>query len=171
AHKRYSVKHYQSYDCLYPGFKYNLTDIASSIGIHQLKRIKQNAVIRKNLWNIYNKYLSDIHGITLPLEEDKNTYHARHLYAILLPLERLRISRDRFVDLLIKSNIGSGVHFNPVHLHKYYRETYGYKKGDFPNAEYIGERMLSLPLGANLRKQDVMDVVREVKSIFSSNYK
>lgn len=171
AYKRYSIKQFREYQCLYPGYKYNMTDLAASIGIHQLAKIKSNALKRKKSWNLYDKSFSKDYEIGLPADEEENTYHARHLYAIILPLEKLTINRNEFVDCLIKRNIGSGVHFNPVHLHKYYRDTFFYKKGDYPNAEYIGERIISLPLGANLKTSDIHDVVNEVRDILKKYHK
>src|SRR3989344_8317505 len=171
AYRRYSVKYFKTYQCLYPGFKYNLTDLASSLGIHQLRRINENAKLRKKYWYMYNEAFNKISEIIKPAPEEKNTYHARHLYAILLNLKKLKINRNQFVDLLLKSNIGSGVHFIPVHMHSYYRKTFGFKKGDFPNAEFIGERILSLPLGANLSEKDVNDVIFTIKRIINNNKK
>lgn len=165
AWKRYSVKHFTLYEAIVPGFKYNLTDIASSIGIHQLKRIEDNLKVRSNIWEMYNNAFKDEKLITLPAPLEKNTRHAMHLYAILLDLNKLKIDRNKFVDKLIKENIGTGVHFAPIHLQSYYKKTFGYKKGDFPNSEFVGERILSLPLGANLTKYDVQTVIGAVKKI------
>lgn len=163
AYKRYSVRYYRHYEAVIPGFKYNLTDIASSIGIHQLARVEKNWTVRKKHWETYTRAFETIPELILPVPESSHTKHARHLFAILLRLETLRITRDDFVDQLIKMNIGSGVHFNPVHLHEYYRKTYGYKSGMFPHAESIGERTVSLPLGANLSQRDINDVIDAVK--------
>ncbi len=162
AYKRYSVHYYRHYEAVTPGYKYNLTDIASSIGIHQLARVERNWLIRKKHWDSYLNAFQDMPEVILPTPESPGTKHARHLFAILLRLEKLRISRDDFIDQLIKMNIGSGVHFNPVHLHEYYRKTFGFKKGMFPNAEFIGERAVSLPLGANLTAKDIRDVITSV---------
>lgn len=162
AYKRYSVRYYRHYEAVTPGFKYNLTDIASSIGIHQLARVEKNWLIRKKYWDTYMQAFKSMPELILPAEESSFTKHARHLFAILLRLEKLKISRDNFIDQLIKMNIGSGVHFNPVHLHEYYRRTYGYKPGMFPHAEFIGERTVSLPLGANLSESDVHDIIDAV---------
>lgn len=162
AYKRYSVRYYRHYEAVTPGYKYNLTDIASSIGIHQLARVEKNWMIRKKHWDSYMKAFGTNPSLILPAPESAGTKHARHLFAILLRLETLRISRDNFIDQLIKMNIGSGVHFNPVHLHEYYRETFGYRKGMFPKAEFIGERTVSLPLGANLTPKDIRDVISAV---------
>lgn len=162
AYKRYSVKHFSLYEAVEPGFKYNLTDIASSLGIHQLARVEKNLKRRKEIWNMYTKAFSKNPYLILPAPIEKGTRHAMHLCAILIDIDKLKVKRNEFVDSLIKEGIGSGVHFSPVHLHDYYRKTYGYKKGDFPNAEYVGERTLSLPLGANLTDKDVKDVIRAV---------
>ncbi len=163
AYKRYSIKYYRHYEAVVPGFKYNLTDIASSIGLHQLARVESNWIIRRKHWETYMRGLGGVPELILPADEELHTKHAKHLFAVLLRLEKLRISRDVFIDQLIKMNIGSGVHFNPVHLHSYYRKTFGYKKGMFPNAEFIGERTVSLPLGANLTDRDVNDVIKAVR--------
>lgn len=165
AYKRYSVKVYRHYECLMPGFKYNMMDIQAALGIHQLARVEQNAVIRKKYWDMYNETFAKIPELILPKPEEPHTRHARHLYAILVKPERLKISRDKFVDSLIKENIGSGVHFNPIHLYKYYRKTYGWKTGDFPNAEFVGTRTISLPLSAAMTDRDIRDVISAVKRI------
>lgn len=165
AWKRYSVQNFKLYEAIEPGFKYNLTDIASSLGLHQLQRIEKNLKRRGEIWKMYMDTFKDEPLLTLPSSIEKNTRHAMHLFAVLINLEKIKIGRNEFVDKLIKENIGSGVHFSPVHLHPYYRRTFGYKKRDFPNAEYVGERILSLPLGANLTDKDVKDVVSAIKKV------
>ena len=168
AYKRYSLNHFKNYQCLIPGFKYNMTDIQASLGLHQLARLEKNAQVRKKYWQMYSDAFAGIPEIKTPKPEEEGTRHARHLYAILLSLEKLKITRDNFIEKLIKKNIGSGVHFTPIHLHKYYRNTFGFKKGDFPNAEFVGERTISLPLGANLTVQDIKDVIQAVVEL--TNY-
>lgn len=163
AWKRYSVKHFTLYESVLPGFKYNLTDIASSIGIHQLRRVESNLKIRKKIWEKYNKGFKNEDIFRLPAEIEKDTRHAMHLYAVLLDLDKLKVNRNEFVDMLIKENIGSGVHFAPIHTQPLYKRQFGYKKGDYPNAEYVGERILSLPMGGNLTNKDVNDVINAVK--------
>ena len=169
AYKRYSVRYYRHYEAVTPGFKYNLTDIASSIGIHQLSRVEANWEIRRKHWDTYMHGFKSMPELILPAAEVPGTKHSRHLFAILLRLEKLKISRDDFIDQLIKMNIGSGVHFNPVHLHEYYRRTFGFIKGMFPNAEFIGERTVSLPLGANLTNREINDVILAVKWLIETN--
>lgn len=165
AYKRYSLKHFKSYGCLYPGFKYNMTDIQASLGIHQLARIEKNLITRNKYWKMYNAAFQKMDKLIIPARDTQNTRHARHLYAILLKLEKIKLKRDEFINALIKHNIGSGVHFVPVHLHPYYRKKYGYKTGDFSIAEFIGASTVSLPLGANLLEEDIKDVIDAVHKI------
>lgn len=168
AWKRYSVKHFSLYEAVTPGFKYNLTDIASSIGIHQLRRVEKNLKRRQAIWAQYDQAFADEPSLTIPAPISDDIRHAMHLYAILVDTKKLGIKRNEFVDRLIKENIGSGVHFFPIHLQPFYRKTYGYQRGDFPNAEYVGDRILSLPMGANLTDSDVEDVICAVKKVLHS---
>ncbi len=168
AWKRYSVTTFNLYEALEPGFKYNLTDIASSLGLHQLRRIESNLKRRAEIWEKYNQAFADEKMLTLPAPVEEDTRHAMHLYALVIDTDNLGMSRNVFIDRLIKENIGSGVHFSPVHLHPFYQQTYGYKKGDYPHAEHVGDRIISLPLGANLTDQDVQDVIDAVKSILAN---
>jgi len=165
AWKRYSSSGYKPYEGVYPGYKYNMMDIQASLGIHQLKRAEANLRIRNKYWQIYTQAFSQLEGVIPPASDEKDIVHARHLYAINLELEKLRINRNQFIDALKAENIGSGVHFTALHLHKYYRETFGFKKGDFPRAEWIGERTVSLPFYPHMTKKDVKDVIRAVKKI------
>jgi dTDP-4-amino-4,6-dideoxygalactose transaminase len=165
AWKRYSSEGYSPYETLYPGYKYNMMDLVASFGIHQLEDVEENAATRKKYWQMYEKAFENISAIITPAPEAKNTRHARHLFAILLRLEKLKINRNQFIDALKYEGIGSGVHFSPVHLHKYYREKYHYNLGNFPNSEFIGERTVSLPLSPAMSKKDVEDVISAVLKI------
>lgn len=171
AWKRYSVKRFTLYEAVEPGYKYNLTDIASSLGIHQLARIENNLKKRQEIWKIYTGEFASEELLTLPALIQEDMTHAMHLYAVLINTNRLKITRNEFVDKLIKLNIGSGVHFSPVHLHPYYKKTLKFKKGDFPNSEFVGNRIISLPMGANLTQTDVKDVINAVKKIIKAQAK
>ena len=163
--KRYSVKHFKLYNALEPGYKYNLTDIASSLGIHQLRRVEQNWIRRKQIWDAYNQAFSHNPLLMLPAPIPDDVRHGLHLFAFLLKTENMNMTREEFITSLLQQNIGSGVHFFPVHLHPYYRRTFHYKRGNFPHAEYIGDRTVSLPISANMTDRDVRDVIRAVKNI------
>ncbi len=171
AYKRYSVKIFRHYQAMVPGFKYNMMDIQAALGIHQLARIDKNAKLRKKYWQMYQEEFTKIKELITPAPEEVNTYHARHLYAILIRPELLQITRNEFINRLLALNIGTGVHFSPLHLHPYYQKTYHFRQGDFPKAEFIGERTISLPLGANLAMSDVQYIIKAVKYIIKTTSK
>ncbi|MFH1876746.1 MAG: DegT/DnrJ/EryC1/StrS family aminotransferase [Candidatus Omnitrophota bacterium] len=164
AWHRYSDKGHVKYQVVYPGFKYNMMDIQASLGIHQLKRIGNYLKKREKIWKRYNVAFAGL-SITLPAPVEGDTVHARHLYTILVPKTVTGISRDEMQQRLHKRNIGTGIHFTALHLSPYYQHNFGYKKGDFPNAEYVSDTTLSLPLSAKLTASDVEDVIAAVKSI------
>ncbi|CAD6516784.1 conserved hypothetical protein [metagenome] len=166
AWKRFSDKGFKHYEVITPGFKYNMTDIQASLGIHQLKRLNKNFQRRKKIWSMYNDLLKDL-PITLPYPEEKNTVHARHLYSILINLEEVDATRDQIMNSLIHENIGTGIHYKSLHLHQYYKNRFKFKKSDFPNAAYISDRTLSLPFSTKLSDNDIADVVKALKKIFS----
>lgn len=166
AWSRYSAKGFQPYETQYPGYKYNMTDIQASLGIHQLARVEENLKVREKYWRIYNEAFSEVEELIIPVEQN-NIKHARHLYTILLNLERLKINRNQFIEALKAENIGTGIHFTALHLHKYYRETFGFRRGDYPNSEFISDRTVSLPLSAKLTEKDVQDVIEAVKKLIN----
>jgi dTDP-4-amino-4,6-dideoxygalactose transaminase len=169
AWKRYSTEGFQPYEVLYPGYKYNMMDIQAALGIHQLSRVEQNLGIREQYWEMYDRAFGDISEITTPSKRlPPGSRHARHLYTILLDIDRLGMTRNQFVEAMKNEKIGTGVHFIPLHLHKYYREILGHRKGDFPNAEWIGERTVSLPLSPKLTVNDVSDVISAVSRVLHS---
>ncbi|MGE5497613.1 MAG: DegT/DnrJ/EryC1/StrS family aminotransferase [Syntrophothermus sp.] len=164
AWKRFSDDGYKHYQVVFPGFKYNMTDIQASIGIHELKRVEEYSKRSKQIWDLYNNDLKAL-PLFLPPAPEENTRHAYHLYTILLDIDNARISRDELLASLHKMNIGTGVHYISLHLQPYYRDTFGYKMGDFPNAEFISERTLSIPFSAKLTDEDVSDVINSLKTI------
>src|SRR3989338_3976753 len=165
AWKRYSAEGYQPYEGVYPGYKYNMMDIQASLGIHQLKRAEKNLKIRNRYWKKYTSAFKKLDGVIPPAADEVKTVHARHLYAINLELEKLKIGRNKFIDALKAENIGAGIHFTALHLHKFYKDKYGFKKGDFPHAEWIGERTVSLPFYPHMSEKDVEDVIAAVTKI------
>lgn len=167
AWKRYSSAGFQPYEALYAGFKYNMMDLQAALGIHQLKRLGKNWQIRRKYWQFYQKELQQCEQIILPAPVAKGNRHAFHLFAILIKKDKLKISRNQFVQALTKENIGCGVHFTAVHLQKYYRQRFGFKKDDLPQAELVSDRILSLPLSPQMTLKDIKDVVRAVKKISS----
>lgn len=167
AYRRFSESGYRHYEVVEPGFKYNMTDLQAALGIHQLNRIAANWQRRDHIWKRYQSCLSDL-PIGLPNADEPGTRHARHLFTILIHEEKAGKTRDEVIEELRELNIGCGVHYTPVHLHPYYRKTFGYAEGDFPHSESIGKSTLSLPFSAKLTDQDVDDVIAALHHIFSA---
>jgi dTDP-4-amino-4,6-dideoxygalactose transaminase len=158
AWMRFSDRGYRHYEVVEPGFKYNMTDVQAALGIHQLARVESNLLRREQIWSRYDEAFADL-PVFLPAPPAPGTRHARHLYTVFIDLERVSGTRDDVVASLHQQNIGSGVHYRALHLHPYYREAFGYARGDFPNAEWISDRTLSLPLSPKLSDADVEDVI------------
>ncbi len=153
------------YDVPAPGFKYNLTDIASALGLIQLSRIDELYQLRLKVVEFYDKAFKNSPNLeTLRVKPGYQTSY--HLYPIFLQLDKLKIDRDEFIVQLTERNIGSGVHYQPVHMHSYYAKKYGWKPESFPNAARAFERMLSLPLSSRHTVEDAADVVQAVEDIF-----
>ena len=166
AWQRFSDEGFKHYQVVSAGFKYNMTDIQASIGIHQLKKIEAQAQRRKEIWEIYNQSFRDL-PLILPSPLPPDQRHAYHLYTPLLELDHVRCTRDEFLQALHKENIGAGIHYVALHLHPFYQKTFGYRAGEFPNAEFISHRTFSLPFSAKLTHQDVEDVIQAVKKILA----
>ncbi len=165
AWNRYSAHGFKPYEAVYPGYKINMTDIQASLGLPQLKNINQSAKVRKQIWQEYQKAFSKIDSLIIPAPEEQNTVHARHLYALVLKPEMFKNDRNKFVAALQEEGIGCGVHFIPVHLHEYYRKTFGYKLGDFPVSEKIGLNIFSLPIYPTMNENDVNDVINAIQKL------
>lgn len=164
AWKRYSDEGFKHYQVVFPGFKYNMTDMQASLGIHQVKRIEPYYKRREEIWRRYDEAFKDL-CLSIPSPPENETRHARHLYTILLDLEQLKTDRDTFQQALYEENIGTGIHYISLHLQDYYRKTYGYRPEDFPHARFISERTISLPFSAKLIDEDVQDVISAVKRL------
>lgn len=170
AWKRFSDDGYQHYQIVYPGYKYNMMDLQAAIGIHQLKRIEQYSRRRLEIWRHYNDAFKDL-PVSLPAPFEPNTRHSLHLYTLLLDIDHVAITRDQFMYELHKRKIGTGVHYVSLHLQPYYQKRFGYGRDDFPNATFISERTVSIPLSAKLTDQDVEDVVVAVREVLMAHIK
>lgn len=164
AWKRYSKGGKWQYEVEYGGWKYNMTDVAASLGIHQLKRLNTLTRKRRSLASIYSRLLGKIKGITLPIESP-DRYDVYHLYPILIE----SMKRDSFIDSMTKMNIGTSVHFIPLHLQPFYKNKFGYKKGDLPVTEMIFSKIVSLPLYPSLKESDQEYVADAIKMIILKN--
>ncbi|KUO59539.1 MAG: UDP-4-amino-4,6-dideoxy-N-acetyl-beta-L-altrosamine transaminase [Gracilibacter sp. BRH_c7a] len=164
AWNRYSTEGSWFYEINYPGYKYNMTDIQAALGMTQLAKLDSMQTRRELIAKRYQEAFSRLSEIEVPADRDY-ARHAWHLYIIKLNLEKISINRSEFIEQLKAENIGTSVHFIPVHLHPYYRETYGYKRGDLPQAEAVFDRIVSLPLFPKMSDQDVEDVIAAVQRI------
>jgi dTDP-4-amino-4,6-dideoxygalactose transaminase len=170
AWQRYSGGRYQTYEGVNAGFKYNMTDLQASLGIHQLARIEQSHVRRREIWERYNDAFNDLEGIEIPpvsLEAPLDRRHARHLYTLWFRWEELGLDRHDVVEALADLGVGVGWHFRSVHLQRFYRERYGYEPGAYPVAEAIAEKTLSIPFSAALTDAEVARVIAAVRSVVS----
>ncbi len=159
AWKRYSDKGSWYYEIGYPGYKENMTDIQAALGMHQLRKLEKFIEMRKSLADYYTKRLSGFKEITTP-KTIGNVKHSWYIYPILID----RFDRSKVIDELRKDNIGTSVHFIPIHLHPYYRG-FGFREGDFPNAEYVYKRLISLPFFPKMKRRDIDDVVSSIERI------
>ncbi len=164
AWKRYTSAGSWYYEVVLPGYKDNMTDIQAALGIHQLRRLDRFIKTRQHYARLYDEAFAELAEIATPMTHpDRNQVY--HIYVIRLHLERLAIDRAAFIEELKSRNIGTSVHFIPVHLHPFYQQCLGYRRGDFPQAEAIYDRIVSLPLYPRMTELDVQDVIRAVRQI------
>ena len=126
AWSRFSDKGYKHYQVIMPGFKYNMTDLQASIGLHQLRKLESNLVRRREIWKIYDEELREL-PVELPVIDEAEKRHARHLYTLRVKKES-PLDRDQLIQALYEKNVGTGVHYTALHLHPYYSQTYNYKR-------------------------------------------
>lgn len=164
AWRRYSTEGQWRYDVLYPGFKYNMTDLNASLGLVQLRRLPQLYERRRQLAQRYYELLADVEAIQLP-EVRPEVEHAWHLFVVRLRTEALRIDRDRMIEELRQAGVGTQVHFIPLHMHSYYRGRFGFQPEQFPVASAVAERIISLPLFTRMTDDDVAYVCDQLRRI------
>jgi len=164
AWKRYSAEGSWYYEIVAPGYKYNMTDIAAAMGLAQLAKAEGMRLRRKAIAERYTEVFCNLPQLQVPSDRPE-CLHAWHLYMLRIHLDRLSIDRASFMEELKQRKIGASVHFIPLHIHPYYRETYGWRSEDFPVAyeEYLRE--VSLPIYSRMTDEDVEDVIRAVCDI------
>lgn len=164
AFDRYvSTKPAWFYEVIAPGFKYNMPDIAAAVGIHQLKRLSGFQVKRQKMSEIYFQAFSDL-PLELPVVAKKEDTHAWHLFPIKIKPEA-GIQRSDFIDRMAELGIGCSVHFIPLHLHPYWKDTYNLTPDMFPVAQRIYEQEVSLPLYTKMTDSDQERVINAVKQV------
>jgi perosamine synthetase len=168
AWKRFTAEGSWHYEIIAPGFKYNMTDIAAAIGIHQLRKADEMHRKRTKWAELYSRLLGGIEELILPRQQP-NRVHSWHLYVIRLKLHRLKIDRARFITELQQRGIGTSVHWMPLHMHPYYRETYGYAPDDLPMASSLYPELITLPLYPDMTEGDVRYVCDSIQEILVAN--
>lgn len=164
AWKRFDRSGSWRYDILMPGFKYNMTDLQASLGIHQLRKLASFHRRRQEIAAAYHAAFSSEIALQPPTERPY-AVSSWHLYILRIRPEHLTLSRDQFIDALTERNIGTSVHYRPLHMMSYYANKYGFAPTDFPVALDAFNRMISLPLHPRLSDSDVQDVIEAVLDV------
>jgi dTDP-4-amino-4,6-dideoxygalactose transaminase len=170
AWARYSGRGAVQYEVVEAGFKYNMMDLQAAIGLQQLARIDALQAHRRRLWRRYEEGLADL-PLTHPAPVGRRDAgeaeptHAHHLYTVLVDHGLCGWTRDDLAAALRERGIATSVHFKALHLHRYYAERFGYRRGMFPNAEFVSDRTLSLPLSAGTDDADVDRVITVLREL------
>ena len=162
--KRFDKSGSWEYDIEMPGFKYNMTDVQAAIGTHQLRKLAGFHARRREVVARYNQVFSSHPGLEVPVERD-GCSSAWHLYVLRIRPDVLGVTRNAFIDGLKALNIGTSVHYRPLHMMSFYADKYGYGPQDFPVSLDAYQRMLSLPLHPRLSDDDVQDVIAAVHAV------
>ncbi len=160
AAKRHGGGKFTYYDMDRMGWKYNMFNIQAALLINQIDRIERNLKLRQKVWGWYLKELKNVEGIEFPAIRPESR-SALHLFTIQVAQKK----RGKVLNALIEKGIGVSLHFKPAHLMSYYRKNFGFKKGDFPNAEAIGEKVVTLPFYPTLKRVEVKYVAKSLKEI------
>ncbi|XRL85419.1 DegT/DnrJ/EryC1/StrS family aminotransferase [Bacillus subtilis] len=165
AWNRYSSNGSWYYEVESPGYKMNMFDLQAALGLHQLKRLDDMQKRREEIAGRYQTAFQQISGLITPFVHDDGR-HAWHLYVLQVDEKKAGVTRSEMITALKDEyNIGTSVHFIPVHIHPYYQKQFGYKEADFPNAMNYYKRTLSLPLYPSMSDDDVDDVIEAVRDI------
>jgi dTDP-4-amino-4,6-dideoxygalactose transaminase len=159
-----SIKPSWYYEVIAPGYKYNMTDIAASLGIHQLRKAVGFQERRQSIAEKYNKAFEFL-PVKTPYISIKSDLHSWHLYVIQLQLEELSIDRDKFIEILAEKGIGTSVHYIPLHLQPYWKSAYNLSEVDFPRSSFCFNRIVSLPNYPKMTDDEVNRVIEAVKDI------
>jgi dTDP-4-amino-4,6-dideoxygalactose transaminase len=166
AWKRYTADGSWFYEILAPGYKYNMTDVAAAIGLHQLRKADHLHQQRARVAKLYSERLADIDELILP-RELPNRIHSWHLYHVRLKLNKLSLDRGQFIAELKQAGIGASVHWMPLHMQPLYRERFGYRSADYPCAAAIYPQIVSLPIFPDMISEQVEYVCRTIQGIIS----
>ena len=165
AWNRYAAKGDTNYDIFFPGLKYTMTDIQSAIGISQLKQLESFNKRRREIASFYDRELAGVKALILPKPAPYEHVHSRHIYTPLVDTDALGMSRTEFLAKLKERHIGTALHYQAIHLDTCYGEVTGLGRGSLPEAEYVSDRILSLPLFPAMTDTDMEDTVSAIKEV------
>ncbi len=166
AFNRFSKTGSQHYDVKQPGFKYNMLDIQAAIGMHQLQHLDEFMQKRKKLAQRYIAALQEWPEFILPTAPKYAFETTHYMFAPLINPKATKLTRDEFMQKMKEEEIGTGLHYEAAHLYTYYREKYGYQRGDFPRAEFVGDHIVSLPLFPQMTEAEQDRVIHAMAKIF-----
>jgi dTDP-4-amino-4,6-dideoxygalactose transaminase len=166
AWNRFGKTGSQHYEIITPGYKYNMMDLQAALGIHQLKALDGFIARRTELALRYQSLFKEWPQLSCPQTPVYRHRHAWHLYTPLINPDATGMDRDAFMQAMKERNIGTGLHYRAVHLYPYYRETFGFRRGDFPKAETVSDRIVSLPLFPGMTDRDQDRVIHAMKHLF-----
>ncbi len=152
------------YDIYNPGYNFRITDFQCALGTSQLKKLDRFVERRREIAARYNEAFAQMEELITPVE-DKDVRAVYHIYVIQLRTELFKVGRKEIFEALSAENIGVNVHYMPLHLHPYYQEKFGYKKGDYPKAERYYERAVTLPIFPKMSDEDIEDVIKAVHKV------
>jgi dTDP-4-amino-4,6-dideoxygalactose transaminase len=164
AWHRFGDAGYKHYQVVEAGFKYNMMDLQAAIGVHQLAKVERHWQRREAIWQRYQAAFADL-PVGLPAPPEAHTRHGYHLYTLQVDAAATRVSRDAFLDAMNARGIGTGVHYLSVAAHPYYQQRFGWHAGQWPEAERMGQRTVSLPLSPAMDDGDVARVIDAVRSV------
>jgi UDP-4-amino-4,6-dideoxy-N-acetyl-beta-L-altrosamine transaminase len=154
------------YEIYNPGYNFRLTDFQCALGISQLSKLDRFIQRRREIAARYNEAFADMEEVITPLE-DKDVKAAYHIYVIQLRTELLKGGRKEIYEALRAENIGVNVHYMPIHLHPFYRNKFGYERGNYPKAERYYDRAITLPIFPKMSNQDVRDVIKAMEKVIT----
>ncbi|NCF23724.1 MAG: UDP-4-amino-4,6-dideoxy-N-acetyl-beta-L-altrosamine transaminase [Gammaproteobacteria bacterium] len=167
AWHRFGDEGYKHYQVVEAGFKYNMMDLQAAIGIHQLRRIEDCWNRREQVWKQYQREFATL-PVACPADPELHTRHAYHLYTLALDADVCGIGRDDFIAEMSKAGVGVGVHYLSLASHPHYQQRFGWRPGDYPVAQTIGERTVSLPLSAKLTDIEIERILETTHRVLTA---
>jgi perosamine synthetase len=168
AWTRYAAHGTWDYQIVAPGYKYNMTDVAAALGVHQLARAEEMRMRREQIALEYRHAFETLDEVILPAAP-ANCTHAWHLFPLTLRLDQLAIDRAQFITELKRQGVATSVHWRPLHMHPYYRRVFGYRPEDCPHAAARFERVVSLPIFSAMTAGEITQVISSVFDVVTRN--